>query len=117
MSTCPFLLLPGASSNTAQMHTHEHTRVCPHTHTQTHAQVAAKLLKRSDEIALGDFRTEINTLRKVHHPNMNQVGLAFLPPLPRVCSSRHSPIQCVAHLSLYAYPCTRQGGVDGEATR
>lgn len=35
MSTCPFLLLPGAPSNTAQMHTHEHTRVCPHTHTNT----------------------------------------------------------------------------------
>lgn len=35
--------------------------------------VAAKLLKRSDEIALGDFRTEIAILRKIHHPNMNQV--------------------------------------------
>eukprot|EP00200_Dunaliella_tertiolecta_P005622 CAMPEP_0202350340 /NCGR_PEP_ID=MMETSP1126-20121109/7453_1 /ASSEMBLY_ACC=CAM_ASM_000457 /TAXON_ID=3047 /ORGANISM="Dunaliella tertiolecta, Strain CCMP1320" /LENGTH=516 /DNA_ID=CAMNT_0048942295 /DNA_START=80 /DNA_END=1630 /DNA_ORIENTATION=+ len=34
--------------------------------------VAAKLLKRSDEIALGDFRTEIAILRKIHHPNMNQ---------------------------------------------
>lgn len=34
--------------------------------------VAAKMLKRSDEIALGDFRTEIATLRKVHHPNCTQ---------------------------------------------
>lgn len=34
--------------------------------------VAAKLLKRSDEIALGDFRTEIAILRKIHHPNCTQ---------------------------------------------
>uniref|UniRef100_A0A7S0UV82 Protein kinase domain-containing protein n=1 Tax=Polytomella parva TaxID=51329 RepID=A0A7S0UV82_9CHLO len=34
--------------------------------------VAAKLLKRSDEIALGDFRTEIAILRKTHHPNCTQ---------------------------------------------
>jgi serine/threonine protein kinase len=37
--------------------------------------VAAKVLKRSDEIALGDFRTEIAILRKIHHPNCVQVGL------------------------------------------
>ena len=30
------------------------------------------MLKRSDEIALGDFRTEIAILRKVHHPNCVQ---------------------------------------------
>ena len=35
--------------------------------------VAAKLLKRSDEIALGDFRTEIAILRKISHPNCTQV--------------------------------------------
>mmetsp|Transcript_33425 Transcript_33425/g.73919 ORF Transcript_33425/g.73919 Transcript_33425/m.73919 type:complete len:522 (-) Transcript_33425:758-2323(-) len=34
--------------------------------------VAAKLLKRSDEIAIGDFRTEIAILRKIHHPNTTQ---------------------------------------------
>jgi hypothetical protein len=34
--------------------------------------VAAKLLKRSDEIAVGDFRTEIAILRKIHHPNTTQ---------------------------------------------
>lgn len=34
--------------------------------------IAAKLLKRSDEIALGDFRTEIAILRKIHHPNTTQ---------------------------------------------
>eukprot|EP00198_Chlamydomonas_reinhardtii_P014004 XP_001703341.1 predicted protein [Chlamydomonas reinhardtii] len=34
--------------------------------------VAAKLLKRSDEIAIGDFRTEIAILRKIHHPNCTQ---------------------------------------------
>lgn len=37
--------------------------------------VAAKLLKRSDEIAIGDFRTEIAILRKIHHPNCTQVGV------------------------------------------
>jgi serine/threonine protein kinase len=37
------------------------------------SNVAAKVLKRSDEIALGDFRTEIAILRKVHHPNCVQV--------------------------------------------
>jgi hypothetical protein len=36
--------------------------------------VAAKVLRRSDEIAVGDFRTEIAILRKVHHPNCVQVG-------------------------------------------
>jgi serine/threonine protein kinase len=36
--------------------------------------VAAKVLKRSDEIALGDFRTEIAILRKIHHPNCVQVS-------------------------------------------
>jgi serine/threonine protein kinase len=30
------------------------------------------VLKRSDEIALGDFRTEIAILRKISHPNCVQ---------------------------------------------
>eukprot|EP00798_Chlamydomonas_sp_ICE-L_P018139 gene18139-24579_t len=34
--------------------------------------VAAKVLKRCDRIALGDFRTEISILRKTHHPNTTQ---------------------------------------------
>ena len=34
--------------------------------------VAVKQLKSSDQIALGDFRTEMSTLRKVHHPNAVQ---------------------------------------------
>lgn len=34
--------------------------------------VAAKVLKRSDEIAIGDFRTEIAILRKICHPNCVQ---------------------------------------------
>jgi serine/threonine protein kinase len=38
--------------------------------------VAAKVLKRSDEITLGDFRTEIAILRKIHHPNCVQVRAA-----------------------------------------
>jgi len=34
--------------------------------------VAAKVLKASSDIALGDFRSEIEVLRKVHHPNAVQ---------------------------------------------
>lgn len=34
--------------------------------------VAAKILKGSSAIALGDFRSEIEVLRKVHHPNAVQ---------------------------------------------
>lgn len=34
--------------------------------------VAAKVLKGSSEIALGDFRSEIEILRRVHHPNAVQ---------------------------------------------
>lgn len=41
--------------------------------------VAAKVLKRSDEIALGDFRTEIAILRKIHHPNCVQVRHGMQP--------------------------------------
>ena len=35
--------------------------------------VAAKILKGSSDIALGDFRGEIEILRRVHHPNAVQV--------------------------------------------
>lgn len=31
-----------------------------------------KQLKSSDQIALGDFRTEMSTLRRLHHPNAVQ---------------------------------------------
>lgn len=34
--------------------------------------VAVKQLKRSDQIAIGDFRTEMGTLRRIHHPNAVQ---------------------------------------------
>ena len=34
--------------------------------------VAAKILKNTSAIALGDFRSEIEVLRKVHHPNAVQ---------------------------------------------
>ena len=55
----------------------------PHAHPPTPPQpppvarygtlVAAKILKGSSEIALGDFRGEIEILRRVHHPNAVQV--------------------------------------------
>ena len=38
--------------------------------------VAAKILKTSSSIALGDFRSEIEVLRRVHHPNAVQVPFA-----------------------------------------
>ncbi|KAK9904893.1 hypothetical protein WJX75_005037 [Coccomyxa subellipsoidea] len=34
--------------------------------------VAVKILRRSDAVAVGDFRTELNTLQKVHHPHAVQ---------------------------------------------
>lgn len=34
--------------------------------------VAAKILKVSNAIALGDFRSELEVMRKVHHPNAVQ---------------------------------------------
>ena len=38
--------------------------------------VAAKIIKDSSAIALGDFRAELDVLRRVHHPNAVQVGMA-----------------------------------------
>lgn len=34
--------------------------------------VAAKILKGSSDIAVGDFRSEIGVLRRVHHPHAVQ---------------------------------------------
>ena len=34
--------------------------------------VAVKSLKTSDQLAVGDFRSEVELLRKVHHPNCVQ---------------------------------------------
>lgn len=85
--------------------------------------VAAKVLKRSDEIALGDFRTEIAILRKVHHPNCVQVrgrsGRASLQ-LPAHAASaarclpgcaakrtRRAPAACCACFSALPAACRR----------
>ena len=38
--------------------------------------VAAKIIKDSSAIALGDFRAELDVLRRVHHPNAVQVSVA-----------------------------------------
>ena len=43
-----------------------------HASTWHGAPVAVKILKRSDGVALGDFRTELNVLQKVHHPGCVQ---------------------------------------------
>lgn len=34
--------------------------------------VAVKILRKSDDVALGDFKTELNILMKVHHPHTVQ---------------------------------------------
>ena len=36
--------------------------------------VAVKMLKRSDEIAMNDFRTELDVLQKVGHEHILAVG-------------------------------------------
>ena len=45
--------------------------------------VAAKILKSSSSIALGDFRSEIEVLRRVHHPNAVQARSPTLSPTLR----------------------------------
>ncbi len=37
-------------------------------------QVAVKVLKETGAVALGDFRTELNVLQKVHHPHTVRAG-------------------------------------------
>lgn len=59
------------------------------------SQVAAKILKGSSAIALGDFRSEIEVLRKVHHPNAVQ----FLGALAHSCQA------CVPQHALYGRFC------------
>jgi len=51
--------------------------------------VAVKILKTSTDIAIGDFRTEISTLRQVHHPNAVQ----FLG-----ACTKHQPYMLVTEL-------------------
>ena len=36
---------------------------------QGYLAVADKILRDFGELAMGDFRTELNTLQKVHHPH------------------------------------------------
>lgn len=38
--------------------------------------VAVKVLKETGAVALGDFRTELNVLQKVHHPHTVGGGTA-----------------------------------------
>ncbi|EFJ42907.1 hypothetical protein VOLCADRAFT_66387 [Volvox carteri f. nagariensis] len=77
--------------------------------------VAAKLLKRSDEIAIGDFRTEIAILRKIHHPNCTQflgactkqkpyIVITELMSQPTICPSIqpsiHHPLMMQVEIAL-----------------
>ncbi len=36
--------------------------------------MAVKVLKETGAVALGDFRTELNVLQKVHHPHTVRAG-------------------------------------------
>ena len=58
-----------------------------HASTWHGAPVAVKILKRSDGVALGDFRTELNVLQKVHHPGCVQ----FYGAITRFVRSKSLP--------------------------
>lgn len=57
--------------------------------------VAAKIIKDSSAIALGDFRSELDVLRRVHHPNAVQFLGACTKQQPYILvsgdSSSHTP--------------------------
>ena len=68
-------------------------------------QVAAKILKGSSAIALGDFRSEIEVLRKVHHPNAVQ----FLGALEHSCKHACHHIAFIGAVThLIACGCARR---------
>lgn len=58
--------------------------------------VAVKSLKQSSEIALADFRSEIDTLRKVHHPNAVQFlgARSKAEPYLLITGATASPAHC-----------------------
>ena len=60
--------------------------------------VAVKSLKTSSQVAVGDFRSEVETLRKVHHPNCVQ----FLG-----ACSRREPYTLITGRALLAGPLAR----------
>ena len=65
--------------------------------------VAAKILKGSSAIALGDFRSEIEVLRKVHHPNAVQFLGACTKQEPYILvtgTERHSCTHMKINISL-----------------
>jgi len=53
--------------------------------------VAVKVLNSSDRIALGDFRTEITVLRRVHHPNAVQMLGACTRKVPYMLVTEYVP--------------------------
>jgi len=53
--------------------------------------VAVKVLNSSDSIALGDFRTEIGILRRVHHPNAVQMLGACTKSKPFMLVTEYVP--------------------------
>ena len=54
--------------------------------------VAAKTIKDSSAIALGDFRSELDVLRRVHHPNAVQFLGACTKQTPYILVSGTSKI-------------------------
>lgn len=53
--------------------------------------VAVKVLKETNVVALGDFRTELNVLQKVHHPHTVQFLGAVTKQLPYMIVTEYMP--------------------------
>ncbi len=80
--------------------------------------VAAKILKTSSSIALGDFRSEIEVLRRVHHPNAVQARHAWPSFVSGVVIGQHlqpallaafisNPYYLVILLTSIGFPAVR----------
>lgn len=61
--------------------------------------VAAKIIRDSSAIALGDFRAELDVLRRVHHPNAVQFLGACTKQQPYILVSGTPPLQSSDHNS------------------
>lgn len=67
--------------------------------------VAAKILKGSSAIALGDFRQELEVLRKVHHPNAVQFIGACTKQEPYILVTGVAPRNGFL-LQVFSFPFT-----------
>lgn len=60
--------------------------------------VAVKMLKRSDKIAMQDFRSELDVLQKMHHPNITQFLGACTQTKPYMLVTEYMPGGSLADL-------------------